>query len=121
MTKIIDKVLEMKAAILADGGSGEVAADNRRKAVAAVTGGITSTAWRTYMSQFVTTSEQLNRLLGTDGTDDNPVMIEKRAYLVGNGVCGEGTGPTFGELVDTIDRDLPAGTGTAACGPTPKT
>jgi hypothetical protein len=118
MTKIIDNVLKMKADILVGGPSGTVATENRKRAIAAVTGGVTSTAWRTYMSHFATTPEQLERLLGTDGTGDDAVLIEKRAYLVGNGVCGEGTGQNFGELVDTIDADMPPGTGAAACGPT---
>lgn len=107
--KIIDKVLEKKAALT----DSTVAADNKKKAIAAVTGGFKSPAWRIYMEQFVDRDEheqlntqQLMRLLATDNTDTVDALIVCRAYMVGNGVCGEGTKDHFDELVRSIDADL---------------
>lgn len=106
--KIIEQVLAKKAA-LADS---DMAKDNKKLAVAAVTGGIKSPAWKTYMEQFARTDngqidpDQLMRLMGTDGTANDVALIECRAYMVGNGVCGEGTRDRFDDLVRSIDRDL---------------
>jgi hypothetical protein len=106
--KIIDQVLAKKAA-LEDPG---VANENKKKAIAAVTGGIKSAGWKAYMEQFARKddgqldTDQLMRLLATDGTANDPALIECRAYMVGNGVCGLGTKGSFDELVRSIDRDL---------------
>jgi hypothetical protein len=61
------------------------------------------------MEQFVSEndSEQLMRLLAEDGTSADQALIDNRAYLVANGVCGEGTRDRFDENVRTIDKDLP--------------
>jgi hypothetical protein len=110
-TKIINLVLKKKEEINQPGEPGSAAAAaNKRKAIAAVTGGIKSPAWEAYMRQFVSENdeEQLMRLLGTDGTDTSASqnLIDNRAYLVSNGVCGEGTRERFDENVKTIDQGL---------------
>lgn len=112
--KIINFVLDMKAAIGAGGAAGSAAAAaNAKLAVAAVTGGVKSPAWRVYMEQFVSKGdnnqpdeEQLMRLLATDGTESDEALTRNRAYLVANGVCGEGTITKFDQLVKSIDRDI---------------
>ena len=107
--KIIDRVMAMKDAINQPGAAGIDAAEaNTKLAIDAVTGGIKSTAWETYMKQFVSNDdqEQLNRLLAIDGTDDEQDLIDNRAYLVANGVCGQGTKGRFDENVRSIDRIL---------------
>ena len=115
MPKIIDKVLAKKALLNTPGPTGTAAAaDNTRRAIAAVTGGIKSTAWETYMQQFADNQDQLDRLMAVDGTEDDQALIDNRAYLVSNGVCGEGTRTRFDENVMTIDRDLEED-----CNPTP--
>ena len=109
--KIIDRVIAMKDAINQPGDAGiKAAKDNTVLAIAAVTGGIKSTDWETYMKQFVSNDdpEQLSRLLATDGTDKTQALIDNRAYLVSNGVCGQGTKARFDENVRTIDTDLEA-------------
>ena len=79
---------------------------NQEKAIAAVLGGIQSAAWQTYMEQFIDpnneqlASDQLMRLLATDGTSGD------RAYLVGNGVCGETTVTTLDREVNSIDAGI---------------
>ncbi len=117
--KIIDLVVAKKNEINQPGDLGTIAAaKNKRLAIAAVTGGIKSDDWTKYMEQFVSNGdeEQLMRLRATDGTDtpDHQSLIDNRAYLVSNGVCGEGTRERFDENVKTIDQDLEAD-----CEPTP--
>jgi hypothetical protein len=111
--KIIDHVLVMKAAINQPGAAGLAAAKaNSDLAIKAVTGGIKHPDWRTYMEQYCrgddgqVDQEQLDRLLAVDGTDQNQALIDNRAYLVSNGVCGQGTRARFEENVVTIDQGL---------------
>ena len=87
------------------------AGQNTTLAIAAMKNGIRSPEWRAYMMQFVEQStpgvpvdeRQLNRLLGTDETKDIPGMDQKRAYLLGNAPCMEGTTPVFHIGVESID------------------
>lgn len=106
---IIEKVLERKAVLIADANAADA---NQLLSQAAIIGGIHSTAWKTYMEQFVDMDadhdDQLMRLLATDGTDTNPGLSRARAYLVANGMCGQGTRTQFEQNVDTIDAGLPA-------------
>ena len=105
--KIIDKVIEKRDQI--KGGNADAATKNQQKAIAAILGGIKSKGWKTYMMQFVDDSDpvvsanQLMRLLATDGTAGNEAFDKRRAYLVANGTCGEGTGTNLANEVDTID------------------
>jgi hypothetical protein len=110
--KIIEKVQLKKAQLKAEvemskrNGSEPVQTlANRDKAVAAIQAGIRSKAWKTYMEQFADTPEQLMRLTGTDGTLENATLSIRRAYLVGNAVCGSGTPTNLDQEVDTIDNE----------------
>lgn len=98
---IIEKVRAKMARIQKDRLE---AHDNRDKAVAAIQGGIRSKAWKIYMEQFADTPEQLMRLMGTDGTLEDSELSIRRAYLVGNAVCGSGTPTGFDQHVDSIDH-----------------
>ena len=102
MAKIIDRVIEKREKIKNDA---QAASENQKKSVAAIIGGIKSKPWKDYMSQFVDPADpsQLMRLLGTDGTADNPKFDLKRAYLVANGTCGEPTTKNLAFNVDGID------------------
>lgn len=104
-TKIINMVLKKKTEINTDPAA---ALANKKLAIDAVTGGLGSPAWEMYMKQFVSNddADQLSRLLATDGTDNDQALIDCRAYLVSNGVCGEGTRQRFEENVKTIDKGL---------------
>jgi hypothetical protein len=107
--RIIDLVLEKKAQILNDKKAAEA---NSLLAIAAIQAGISSTAWKTYMQQYVdnNNADQLARLMATDGTlDDTPENREvrmHRAYLVGNAVCATGTTPGFDFGVEGIDDGI---------------
>lgn len=113
--KIIDIVNDTEAALT---GAEDFEASEKlsRLAVDAIDGGIKSEAWKTYMLQFVekdaggnpVNPAQLARLLAEDGTADNPKISRKRAYLVGNAVCGSGSPFTGGlqRRVESIDNGL---------------
>lgn len=98
------------------------AGQNTTLAIAAMKNGIRSAEWRAYMMQFVEQSapgipvdeRQLNRLLGTDETKDVPEMDRKRAYLLGNAPCMEGTTPAFDVGVESIDVGIEADCAPAA-------
>ena len=93
-------------------GNPQEATDNQQKSIAAVIGGIKSPAWKTYMEQFIDTDDplfaakQLLRLRALDNTADDPAFDKRRAYLVANGTCGEGTGKNLANEVGTIDDGL---------------
>jgi hypothetical protein len=123
--KIIDLVIEKRDRIEANA---EEAEENARLAVMAVMKGRLSLAWREYMLQFVEKdpedpNEPLNpdhlaRLLGADNTLGNADMDRRRAYMLGNAICGGGsTGGMTGQLpedsplrfnfgVNTIDEGI---------------
>ncbi len=77
---------------------------------AAVIGGVMSFAWKEYMEHLgLLDSDQLKRLLATDGTLGDPGLDYRRAYLVANGVCGMPS-PDTNNLplrVETIDDAPP--------------
>jgi hypothetical protein len=106
--KIIEKVRAKKELIINDKSAADA---NQVLSQAAVIGGFQSNAWLTYMRQFVDMDgdhdDQLMRLCATDGTAGNTGLSRARAYLVANGMCGEGTRTRFDENVDTIDDLLP--------------
>lgn len=106
--KIITKVLEMKEKLKNDP---QAALENQKRSQAAIIGGMRSVAWKKYMEEFVDKdnqhADQLMRLLATDGTDTNEGLNRARAYLVANGMCGQGTRNLFDENVHTIDTNLP--------------
>lgn len=115
--KIIELVREKKAAMAANDVEAE---ENAALAVAAIKGGRTSPEWETYMLQFVEKDpndgskpldpNQLKRLLATDNTQGDVVMDRRRAYMLGNAVCGAPSPATTGALdfqVETIDATLP--------------
>jgi hypothetical protein len=114
--RIIDLVRAKRDANVAAGTAGDHAPAKRTGdlAVAAVVGGIESTAWRLYMEHLGESTPfstgQLERLCAGDQTKNDPTLDEKRAYLVANGTCGMGS-PDTGNLdfeVNSIDVGLAA-------------
>jgi hypothetical protein len=88
-------------------GTSQTAAGLHVKAVAAifsggqVVDGQAPPAWKDYMNTFAKSPEELARLIPTDGTDNDPVKRDARAYLVANGTCGTGTTMTLQDNVTT--------------------
>jgi hypothetical protein len=118
-TRIIDLVRVKRDANVAAGKGGDHTPAKRTGdlAVAAIMGGIESTAWETYMEHFGETipfsAGQLERLCAQDQTENNPTLNEKRAYLIANGTCGMGS-------PDTVNLDVEVNSideGLAACDP----
>lgn len=105
---IIEMVTERKNAINNDRDEAD---ENAKLAIDAIMGGRGSKAWRKYMLQFVeknprSPDEPLNpahlaRLMGEDDTADDFKMNQRRAYLLGNAICG-GLSPT--EIVPTVQN-----------------
>lgn len=98
---IVDAIIRENAAT---GGKSPTALDMQRLAMAAIVtgqrdaGGAITGDWRAYMTFLLTgrggaaaDPADLSRLLPEDGTTGEAHQKE-RAYLVGNGMCGTGTG-----------------------------
>lgn len=101
---IIERAEKKTLDIAADPSEGE---RNAARAVKAIIGGINSPDWETYMLSYADkNSPELDRLMATDGTLGDLDFDTKRAYLVGNAVCGEPTRNDLTRLVNTIDLNL---------------
>ena len=74
-----------------------IADELKTKATNAILGGASN--YLKYMQLFAKTEEELARLIPTDGTEDDPLKKEARAYLVANGVCAPGTGDKLMNVV----------------------
>lgn len=87
---------------------------NTTMGIAAMKAGVRSPEWRAYMMQFVEQSSpgvpadprQLDRLMGTDATKDDPEMDRRRAYLIGNSPCMDTTPRFLPFGVETIDLGI---------------
>jgi hypothetical protein len=125
MARIIDIVRQRRNVI--EGNKTEAEATGQL-AVAALSAGIhlpgggspptPTQAWRDYMTHFPDLSTaQLNRLLAIDGTENDPELKKKRAYMVANAACGTQSPQTvnLAVRVNSIDAGLPG----AACDPEP--
>jgi hypothetical protein len=116
---ISKRILKVQAAVLADKIDGEPLKLGRKvgdAAEAAIIGGITSDAWKSYMSLFADSADQLKRLTTNelDATADDKIYLPRlRAYIVANGVCAPGTEAAtmknFAGIPVDIDADKPGG------------
>jgi hypothetical protein len=82
-------------------------------AIKAVTGGLTSPDWKTYMSLFADNVTQLNRLTTTTTDGNRTYLPQFRAYIAGNGVCDAATTTDTANKLDVtiddgLDPNLPA-------------
>ena len=68
---------------------GPEATEMKNLAIAAVLGD--RDAFIAYMKLFATNDQELARLIPTDGTQNDPVKREARAYLVSNAICAPAT------------------------------
>ena len=121
MANIMDNLRKVHAAVAVDNavGSGKLGTDIGRLAVEAITGGITSPAWKTYMSLFADNPAQLERLtVNPPPAAEKDYLPQLRAYIVSNAVCAADTG-TFvadrvderinGSVSDVVDNEFVAG------------
>ena len=87
--KNLEKVTEAVEADTARGGN--LGFRLRNAAIDAIMGGIHSAEWKRYMSLFADNAAQLRRLTVPDEQHDPGWLVESRAYIVSNAVCGANT------------------------------
>jgi hypothetical protein len=98
--KIEQKMADIEAELVTHpAGDGPIAKAVREGAINAIHGGASD--WVQYMQLFGPTTNELARMIPTDGTND-PDKREARAYLVSNGVCAPGT--ATGLINNVLDR-----------------
>lgn len=87
---IEDQIRAVQAKVRRDPKCGDAL---RKQAIAAIYGGLGSTAWHEYMSNFnfAGTPAQLARLTTRDDDHCHPYIEQARAYLVANSTCLPGT------------------------------
>lgn len=102
--KILDTLKKTGAAVEAEGSDLGLLLKNA--AVAAITGGIESDAWKTYMRVFADNPAQFERLT-VPKADDQNWLRESRAYMVANATCGGITTTQTQQFVDeNIDANI---------------
>lgn len=112
--KITKKMAEIHEFIKNNPAGAGLANDLQRAATKAIRGGMTSEDWKTYMSHFASTPEQLQRLNGQDETYNGTIYgLDTLAYMVANSTCGPGTDTKTSrfmnaEMLEGLDRDLPS-------------
>lgn len=84
----------------AQGKKGELGGAIGKLAVAAITGGIKSDEWKTYMSLFADNAAQLT-LLTVPKDGEESYLPQARAYIVSNAVCAASTDTFTVARVDT--------------------
>lgn len=88
--KIMKKIQALSDSVSA--GNVSLGERIQREAVAAILGGKGSPAWETYMRNFHSNTDQLERLLGNDTQFMNSTWGKLTlAYIAGDGTCGGGT------------------------------
>lgn len=100
MTNIEANIMEVKQRIINEGAGSETATRLRRKALDAILGG--SVEWVTYMKEFAKTSDELARLIPTDGSHTDQGMNDARAYLVAKSPCGTDTVTGFERTITAV-------------------
>lgn len=107
MSKIVRNLQKAHAAVVLDTfRGGDLGFRMGQRAIKAITKGLNSPEWKTYMSLFADNAAQLNRL--TVETPGEPAYLpQARAYIVSNAVCDAATNTETSNRVDTrIDDGL---------------
>jgi hypothetical protein len=78
----------------------------KQAAIEAMMAGIGSKEWKSYMSLFADNADQLNRLT-VRAQNEDLWMLESRAYMVANSICGADSTTQTSLRVDAlIDEEL---------------
>jgi hypothetical protein len=99
---ILKNLQKVNAAVVLDNINGNPPTLGKQignAAVAAITGGINSAEWKSYMSLFADNAEQLERLTVPKPTDAD-YLPQLRAYIVSNAVCDATTTTATANRVD---------------------
>ena len=103
---IRDNVLAIKKQMLMELLSGDkaISTEIQDLAIAAISAGPGTEAWRKYMTRFADPAkpQQLQRLMAEDATKGKPAMDRARAYLLADGPCGTETVTNFGNNTTII-------------------
>lgn len=94
MGTIQNNLKKMHAAVIAQrlvNGQSALGKALNGAAVAAVTGGINSPAWKSYMAVFADNPEQLERLTVQKPGQEADYLPQLRAYMVSNAICDAST------------------------------
>lgn len=103
--KILEKLANARLAVILDTSQGgHMGFDIGNMAQVAITKGFGSQEWADYMTLFVDTKAQLDRLT-TVAAGDDTYFPKGRAYIVANGTCGAETDTFTGKGVDPIIDD----------------
>ena len=94
---VLEKMAEIQVELVANPAGGPVSQALKAKSIAAIMGG--AAEWVAYMNIYAKNPEELARLIPADGTENDPIKREARAYLVANAVCAPGT---TGTLIETV-------------------
>lgn len=76
----------------------------KQSAIKAMMGGIGSEDWKAYMSLFADNADQLTRLT-VQKENDEPWLLEARAYIVANAICGADSTTQTSLRVDALVDD----------------
>ena len=107
--KIADKINRIHEFVSTPAGAGK-GIEIQGQASEAIKGGITSDAWKVFMSNFASNPAQLKRLLGQDSFIEKPWGLITLAYLPANAMCGTSTTANTGRnvpppMMDALDGD----------------
>lgn len=108
MSTILDRLNQTDAAMNSDKFRDSLGTKLKQAAIEAIMNGINSKEWKSYMSLFADNADQLNRLTVRAEKEDL-LVVESRAYMVANSVCGaDSTTQTSLRVAALIDDNLDA-------------
>jgi hypothetical protein len=108
MSTILDRLNQTDAAMKTDKFKVPLGSKLKEAAIEAIMAGIGSEEWKSYMSLFADNADQLTRLT-VRAQNENLLVLESRAYMVANSVCGaDSTTQTSLRVAALIDDNLDA-------------
>jgi hypothetical protein len=106
MSTILGRLKQTGAAMDTDEFRVPLGLKLKKAAIEAIMAGIGSKEWRSYMSLFADNADQLTRLTVRAENEDS-LVLESRAYMVANSVCGaDSTTQTSLNVNALIDAEL---------------
>lgn len=104
MSTIKDRLKQTGAAMNKAAFNVQLGFKLKQAAIEAMMAGIGSDAWKSYMSLFANNAEQLNRLT-VRGENEELWLLESRAYMVANSICGADSTTQTSLRVDALIDD----------------
>ena|SRR6185369_3928883 len=108
MSTIKDRLNQTNAAMKTDEFRDQLGLELKEAAIEAMMAGLGSKQWKSYMSLFADNTAQLTRLT-VRAQNEQPWILESRAYMVANSICGADSTTQTSLRVDAlIDDNLAA-------------